>query len=276
MLSILHVSDIHLGPPFRPQAAKALVKIASTLGADVLVASGDFTQRAKEQQFKDARALLDSLPQLPTVMVPGNHDVPLYRLFERLLKPNALYREHIHPELEMTVTVDGAVLVGINTTAPHLTVTRGRLRQSSIDFAARAFAQAPEGAARILVAHHQFIPAPDALRDGPLLGGKRGLARFAELGVDLILGGHLHRAYVGDSRDFLVEEPIEHAVFTIHSGTTTSRRGRGREKTRNSFNLIHMHGDRIEVNNYLYLEHEDIFAPVSQRILLRPGHRHLL
>ncbi|MCA9205576.1 MAG: metallophosphoesterase, partial [Planctomycetales bacterium] len=78
-LTILHISDLHFGPPYVPRVGEALLREAALVRADVIVASGDFTQRAKPEQFAAARKFLDSLPAAPVVVVPGNHDVPLYR-----------------------------------------------------------------------------------------------------------------------------------------------------------------------------------------------------
>ena len=83
MLTVLHISDLHFGPPYRPDVAETLLEIAPILRPDVIVISGDFTQRAKEEQFRDAREYIDRLPDVPRVVVPGNHDVPLYRVAER-------------------------------------------------------------------------------------------------------------------------------------------------------------------------------------------------
>jgi 3',5'-cyclic AMP phosphodiesterase CpdA len=77
MLTILHISDLHFGPPYVPAVGAALLRAAPRMQADLIVASGDFTQRAKPEQFAQARAFLDQLPKLPRVVVPGNHDVPL-------------------------------------------------------------------------------------------------------------------------------------------------------------------------------------------------------
>ena len=52
LLRILHLSDLHFGPPFVAEVGEAMVRIAPHLNADAIVVSGDFTQRAKEEQFR--------------------------------------------------------------------------------------------------------------------------------------------------------------------------------------------------------------------------------
>ena len=118
-MDLLHISDLHFGPPYVPEVGEALLRQLPDWDPDVVVVSGDFTQRAKAQQFKDARAFLDRLPDLPTVVVPGNHDVPLYRLAERFLRPRALYEEYISPELDTVHRFPGVVIVGLDSTSPR-------------------------------------------------------------------------------------------------------------------------------------------------------------
>ena len=200
MIKILHISDLHFGPPFVPAVGKALLRIAPQLAPDVIVASGDFTQRAKAAQFAEARAFLDCLPTVPLVTVPGNHDVPLYRVFERLFSPYSLYRRYISNELDSVLRLDSAVVVSLNTTSPLGAITNGRIGRWQLDFCEQAFRDAPAGCARIVVAHHHFAPAPDYDNEHDVMRrGRQALDRFNALKVDLILGGHLHRAYIGNS-----------------------------------------------------------------------------
>src|SRR4051794_9598065 len=100
MLTLLHISDLHFGPPYVPEVGAAVLRIAPRLQPNVIVASGDFTQRAKPAEFAAAWAFLDQLPGVPKVVVPGNHDVPLYRVVERLTNPLGLYRRHICDQLD--------------------------------------------------------------------------------------------------------------------------------------------------------------------------------
>src|SRR5712691_10224238 len=109
MLTLLHVSDVHFGPPFVPRVGEALLKIAPELAPDIVIASGDFTQRAKRDQFAAAREYLDRLPAVPTIVTPGNHDVPVYRVAERVLAPYELYNEFISKELDYVLRRDDVV-----------------------------------------------------------------------------------------------------------------------------------------------------------------------
>ncbi|CAN5690883.1 metallophosphoesterase [soil metagenome] len=275
MLSILHVSDLHFGPPHVPHVSEAVLRATSELKFDLIVASGDFTQRATREQYAQAREFLDRLPDVPTVVVPGNHDVPLYRVFERVFAPYRLYREYISDELDAVYRLDNAVIVALNSTSPLRAITNGRIDGWQLDFGERAFRAAPPDAARIVVTHHHFAPAPDYEGGEVMPRAKRAIDCFSDIGVELILGGHLHRAYVGNSLDVYPGRDREHGIIIVQSGTTTSRRGRAREREKNSLNVIRVGEDRVRVTHYMYFDELLGFAPVSRHLFPRLG-RHFL
>lgn len=270
-LRILHLSDLHFGPPYRPAVGEALLDTAVQLRPDVIVVSGDLTQRAKPEQFAAAAEFLTQLPVVPRLVVPGNHDVPLYRVAERFLNPHGLYRKHISEELNPVLRVDGAVLVGLDTTSPYRNITNGRIHRWQLDRCSEALQDAPPDVARIVVAHHHFAPAPDYLHDWAMPKARRAIDRFVELGVELILGGHLHRAYIGNSLDFFPGSHRERGIIIVQSGTSTSRRGRGREREKNSFNLIEVSATTHCITHYVYFNEEHGFTPFSRHLFPRPG-----
>lgn len=271
LLTLLHISDLHFGPPYVEHVGQAVLRIAPRLQPDAVVVSGDFTQRAKATQFAQARQFLDALPAVPQVVVPGNHDVPLFRVIERLLAPHALYCEHIRPERNTVCRLKGAIIVALDSTAPHRSISNGRIRRESLEFCAQAFAEADPDAVKIVVAHHHFLPAPDYERDQTMPKARRAINRFVDLGVELILGGHLHRAYIGNSLDVFPGRHRERGIIIAQCGTTTSRRGRGREREKNTFNLIKIGTDMLRITHYMYFEQLGEFAPVSRHIFPRPG-----
>jgi len=274
-LTLLHISDIHCGPPFVPHVAEALVELTPRLDPDVVVASGDFTQRAKPAQFAEAARLLERLGDRPVVPVPGNHDVPLYRVFERLFKPRDLYRRYIHEALDHAHRFGHVHVVALDSTSPRRCVSNGRIHLDQLAFAERAFAEAGDdpNVVRVLVTHHHLCPAPDYERDQTMPKARRALDRFVAMGVDLILGGHLHRAYTGNSLDVYPGANREHGIIIVQSGTTTSRRGRGRESEKNTFNLVRLNDRMIVVTHFMYFEDERMFAPISRHEFPRPGRR---
>jgi 3',5'-cyclic AMP phosphodiesterase CpdA len=274
MLTLLHISDLHFGPPFVPQVGDALLRIAPTLNPDCTIISGDLTQRATEQQFIAARDYLQHLPT-PQVVIPGNHDVPLYRIVERLFRPHDLYRKHINPALDHITRIDNAIIVALDSTAPRRAISNGRITRAQLDMAGRALADAPPDALRIIVSHHHFAPAPDYEQDQVLPNAQRALEYFLDLNVDLILGGHLHRAYIGNSLDVYAGHRPDRGIIIVQSGTTTSRRGRAREREKNSFNLLHLSDSIFRITHYMYFDDLAHFAPISQHTFPRPALRTL-
>ena len=132
MLTILHISDLHFGPSYIPAVGEALMRAAHRLRPTIIITSGDFTQRAKREQFQAARQFLDRLPAATQVSVPGNHDVPLYRVLERLVRPHALYREYVSDTLDAVVRRPDAIIVALNSTAPRRAISNGRIRRRQL------------------------------------------------------------------------------------------------------------------------------------------------
>ena len=272
-LRILHISDLHFGPPYRPAVGEALLDTAMELNPDAIVVSGDLTQRARPEQFADAAEFLARLPVAPRLIIPGNHDVPLYRVTERLMNPHGLYRKYISEELNPVLQVEGAVFLGLDTTSPYRNITNGRIHRWQLDRCSSILKDAPPDAARIIVAHHHFAPAPDYLHDWTMPKARRAIDRFVELGVELILGGHLHRAYIGNSLDFFPGSHRERGIIIVQSGTSTSRRGRGREREKNSFNVIEVSASMHSITHYVYFNEEHGFTPFSRHQFPRPDHQ---
>lgn len=268
-LRILHASDLHAGPPFVPEVAESFLKSAHGLIPDAIVISGDLTQRAQREQFVAASEFIDRLPAVPRLLVPGNHDVPLYRVYERFMNPHGLYKELISQELNSVLHLDNAVIVGLDSTAPRTAISNGRIHAWQLKLCEEAFSGVPAGVTKIVVAHHHFAPAPDYLHDWTMPKAKRAMMHFIELGVQLILGGHLHRSFIGNTLDFYPGHHRNRGAIIVQSGTTTSRRGRGRESEKNTFNLIEIYPQSIEISHYLYFQKEQGFSAASRHIFQR-------
>jgi len=266
---ILHGSDLQIGRPYRPRAAEAFVALARTLEPELVVVAGDLTQRAKTGEYRIARAFLDGLSPLPVVVTPGNHDVPLYRAWERLFAPYRNWRRHISPELDSVTRIPGATVVALNASAPRRAIVAGRLDPAQVDYARAAFAAAAAGDLRVLVTHHHFVPTPDGLGGRPLPGAAKLLTAFEAMGVDLILGGHVHRTHLCDSRVLVPGDGP--GIPLVACGTTASSRGRGPEAGENSLNVVRVGVDAVEVEPHRYDPEVGAFVPGAAHRFPRRG-----
>ena len=106
MLKILHGSDFHFGKPHLTLVNQAFGRVLETVDPDVVVLSGDFTQRAKDIEYQQVRTFLDSLNDVPVIVTPGNHDIPLYRIGQRLLNPYKNYQKYVSRNLDEVTRLD--------------------------------------------------------------------------------------------------------------------------------------------------------------------------
>lgn len=262
MPDILHLSDLHFGPHHLPGRAEGARRLAERLNPDVVVVSGDFTRRAKPGQFAQARAYLDGFGR-PPIVTPGNHDVPLYRVWERFFAPYRNYRNYISKHLDSVHRAAGVMVVCLNSTR-RFTITNGRIRARQLQFAERAFEEAGADDLRVVVTHHHLAPPPDFEGGDVMPGARRAIEAFTQMGVDLTLAGHMHRAYIGDSLDFLPDDDREQGIVIVQCGTTSCSRGRGRERGRNSLNHIRTTSHEIVVTHYLWTDTGSEFRAHSQ------------
>jgi 3',5'-cyclic AMP phosphodiesterase CpdA len=211
---------------------------------DFVVLSGDLTQRAKPHQFREARAFVERLA-CPTLAVPGNHDVPLYRLWERILAPFAAWRRNFSTELEPSFGDGEVQLVGVNT-AFNWTATGGRIGARKRRRLVCRFALAPPSCYKIAVLHHGLLRPPH-LEDVPrrLRGAKRALSALSDAGVDMVLSGHIHQTFVAP---LLQNGSISRGVI-LHTGTSTSNRGRGPEVGQNTCHWIEVDSREARVTS---------------------------
>jgi 3',5'-cyclic AMP phosphodiesterase CpdA len=250
--TIFHISDVHFGPPHLPRVAQGVLDFIERHRPDLVVLSGDLTQRARPEQFRQARAFVDRIP-VPTLVVPGNHDVPLYRVFERAFDPYGAYKKYFSTELEPVWRDDEMLVVGINT-AFGWTIKDGRIKLSRLLEVADVLEKTPDPMFKVVVAHHHMIPPPNFGSQRVLANAYEAIDLFSSAGVDLILSGHLHQAYIGNSEEFYPKG--RPPVVILHSGTTTSNRGRGGERERNTCNWIRVDRESMIVSHYRW--HHDL------------------
>lgn len=239
MSRIAHLSDIHFGAN-DPKIVAATEAWLQEHRPDLVIISGDFTQRARVDQFRAASAWLNRLRAdgFNLLVIPGNHDIPLYDVVRRFAAPLNRYKRYISNDLCPWFENDEIAVLGINT-ARSLTIKDGRINREQMAIIHQRFSVAPEQKTRILVTHHPLFAMPIA-EEGELskVVGRHedAVTAVCKAGVHIALAGHFHRTYAEAARKM-----VENAgsALVIQAGTTTSIRLRGDELQ--SFNWIHAH-----------------------------------
>ena len=212
---ILHVSDLHVGAREDREVEQALAVLAEELAPEVVVASGDLTNRGRAAEHERAHALLTGLGA-PVVAVPGNHDLP-YTLPQRFASPWREF-ERVWGSTEPTHASRALHVVGLNSARPFRHQS-GRITDAQLDGAATRLASAASGAYRVVVLHHHMIGAPwRAARKRPVARRNHVLHQLVSAGADLIVAGHIHQAAVSERHEFEVVGHAPEVVVSIAPG----------------------------------------------------------
>lgn len=283
MSLLLQISDTHFGTE-RPDVVEALVRLARERRPEVLVLSGDITQRGTRRQYAAARAFVDRLGVAQRVVLPGNHDITLYNPLTRLLRPYAEHRRAFGHELEPAVDREDLLVLGVNTTRwwRH---ADGQVSARQVERVATRLAAARAGQLRVVVTH-QPVAVNRAVDEHNLLHGRAlALRRWREAGADLVLGGHIHLPFAmplpagaptpspahPSANADADASPGQASLWAVQAGTAVSHRVR--HEAGNSVNLVQVLATdaaasrRCEVQRWDYDGERGAFLPVDRRAL---------
>jgi len=254
-MKIAHLSDLHFGRIAHPGIVEALVREVNGTAVDLVVLSGDLTQRARAAEFEGALRMLSAI-EPPTLVVPGNHDVyPWWRPFRRLVTPLHRYKRYVSSNLAPTFETDHVAILGLST-AYGATIKGGRVgpadRQALRDY----FSSSPAEQFKVLVLHHHLTEIRSLGPHDVAGQARKTLDTAADLGVELILCGHLHVSHI----EPLTIIPREHRIVVASAGTATSNRWRSPQGPTNFYNVVTIEDDAFHIEERRYVPAEDRFV----------------
>lgn len=238
MSVLLQVSDTHFGTE-KPVVVEALVALSKDLAPDLVVLSGDVTQRARSAQFGAAAAFVKRLA-VRVLAIPGNHDIPLFDVATRMFDPYRGYRRVFGDDLEPRHDGPDCLVLGVKTTRRYRHVD-GEISDAQRARVAAELRRASSRQVRIVVTH-QPVAVPRAAEEHNVAhGGSEAARAWAEAGADLILAGHIHLPFVLPLHEIL--GPLPRALWAVNAGTAIS--WRTRHDAGNSVNVLRVRSDAL-------------------------------
>jgi 3',5'-cyclic AMP phosphodiesterase CpdA len=251
MRTLIHLSDLHFGR-IDHTLIGPLVSVVEQIQPDVIAVSGDLTQRARREQFQAAHTFLTALP-FPQIVVPGNHDVPLYNVPARFLQGLGRYRRYITADLAPFYADSEIVVLGLNT-ARSLTVKGGRINAAQIAHTEACLRPFGDDVIKIIVTHHPFDLPGQYHKHGLVRHARIAMGRLATCRIDLFLAGHLHISHAGPTS--VRPNSSGRSAILVQAGTATSTRARGEV---NAFNVIRIQNPDVTVERFTWQHERQIF-----------------
>ncbi len=250
MTRIAHISDIHFGRIAHPEIVDALIADINGSKVDLVVASGDLTQRAFGHQFRAARRMLDAF-DAPALVVPGNHDVfPWWRLVSRLFDPLRRYKRLITSDLAPRWANGDVVVQGINS-AFGWTIQGGRITDQELQHIKDGLGGTSSEALKVLVVHHHLNEVPGLGHHDLARGRGAAIDVAVRAGVNVILSGHLH-VFAAECIQVSAKENSAKEVVVVSTGTATSNRWRSPDIGENSYAMLTIDQERVRVQKRLF------------------------
>lgn len=261
MSTLVHLSDLHFGTE-RGAVIDAVVALVRQVRPDIVLVTGDLTQRARRAQFAAARAFVDRLASASCVLA-GNHDIPLFNLIARFLHPYANFRRAFGDDREPVFDGAGFHVTCVDSTTPYRHKD-GIIDALKIERVCARLRAAPADHLRIVALHHPVHAIVDSDLENLAHGHRRAVPAWVEAGADLVLGGHIHLPYVRPLADGF--DGLARAAWCVQAGTAVSHRTRG--AAGNSLNVIRFdpraHGDPCVIEQWDYDAGRASFACVLE------------
>lgn len=249
MTRLVHLSDLHFGF-HRAELAAPLLDLVNAARPDLVVVTGDLTHRGRSHQFAAAAAFLRQI-EAPQIAVPGNHDIPLYRLTSRMMQPYRRYRAAVADNLEPVGHVGQVRVQGINSVDP-MAWQRGVITAAQMR---RVVENIDPACTNVAALHHPMQQRPQ-IDKALMRGGREALALFDLKGIDIVLTGHLH---IWSAGAFL--GPDGRGVLQIQAGTALCAREGDRQ---NEFAVLDLNGPDLVIQRHIAPMDEPGFRPPQE------------
>jgi 3',5'-cyclic AMP phosphodiesterase CpdA len=245
---IVQISDPHFGTE-QDHVVAALRELITHHRPALVIVSGDITQRARPEQFAAAHSFIQQLSAANVLIIPGNHDIPLFNLFARFVDPYANYARAFGRVLEPEYESGQLLVLGVKTTRRHRHKD-GEVSDEQIERVAERLSRAAPDQLRIVVTHQPVHVIRERDIANLLHNSERAVRTWSAAGIDLFLGGHIHLPYVRPLTERFPD--LSRAVWAVQAGTAVSTRIRN--NVPNSVNLIRY---PVETPNTCHVERWD-------------------
>lgn len=233
MKKLLHLSDLHFGSEMN-LVLDVLIEEIKTIAPDYIVVSGDLTQRATHKQYQQARHFLQTISHHNILCVPGNHDISLHNIIERVFYPFYKYKKWIASDISMQYVCNSAAIFGINSATPCKWMS-GYVSENQLMEAANFFQEQASNKVKIIVMHHNLIRSK---RHKIINDAEKIINYFIASKVNLVLSGHIHATHL----ELIKSTSLNHNMYIVTAGTPISYR----TIEPNSFNIIEFYANEFK------------------------------
>lgn len=215
-MNVAHLSDLHFGRHVSDARVSALAEDLRSRDLDLIVVSGDVTDRGSRGQFHMAREFLRSVGT-PYITVPGNREVSAAAVWEWLIPPLAMtrYRRFFgaSDRIVLVAHEHKAVFLGVNT-VHKLPSWPGKLSRRTRYWLKETAVGFP-GYFKALILHHPVLPVirGSSVWAHVLSDAGEILNICTHTGISLILQGHKHRSGIME-----VHVPERNASVVVSCG----------------------------------------------------------
>lgn len=262
MNTIVHISDTHFGTEV-PEVVHAIKEAIAVIKPDILILSGDITQRARASQFQAAKHFMDSIDAKTKIVIPGNHDLPLFNLLARFWTPYANYQNAFG--LRETIWCEGKLgIIGYDTTSPFRHKD-GKLDEKTLKrLASKARSMLPADGVLMACIHQPLWTAWQEDISEALIDRTKTAALFSEYNIDIVLSGHVHVPLHTTTHDIYPD--FKRHYILCGAGTAVS--SRIRPGAPNSFNMIVV-DHSISITEHIFNSGSNFFAPEPAQRYIR-------